>query len=78
MKKNILTSVLSLLLITSCNDNFLDKSPLDKLSEDKYFQTENDLNTYSLSFYPLQEGYAQRIMLLPDYIWSPTPIRTVI
>ena len=59
MKKNILTSVLSLLLITSCNDNFLDKSPLDKLSEDKYFQTENDLNTYSLSFYPLLEGYGK-------------------
>lgn len=59
MKKNILTSVLSLLLITSCNDSFLDKSPLDKLSEDKYFQTENDLNTYSLSFYPLLEGYGK-------------------
>lgn len=59
MKNNILTSVLSLLLITSCNDSFLDKSPLDKLSEDKYFQTENDLNTYSLSFYPLLEGYGK-------------------
>lgn len=59
MKNNILTSVLSLLLITSCNDSFLDKSPLDKLSEDKYFQTENDLNTYSLSFYPLFEGYGK-------------------
>ena len=32
---------------------------MDKLSEDKYFQTENDLNTYSLSFYPLLEGYGK-------------------
>lgn len=59
MKKNILISVCSLLLVTSCNDSFLDKSPLDKLSEDKYFKTENDLNTYSLSFYPLLEGYGK-------------------
>lgn len=51
--------MLSLLLITSCNDSFLDKSPLDKLSEDKYFKTEKDLNTYSLSFYPLLEGYGK-------------------
>lgn len=67
MKKNILTSVLSLLLIASCNDSFLDKSPLDKLSEDKYFQTEKDLETYSLSFYPLFEGYGKDFAM-PDIL----------
>lgn len=57
MKKIIIAISISLLLI-SCNNDFLDKSPLDKIAEDKYFKTESDLHTYSLNFYPLFEGYA--------------------
>ncbi|MEC3878137.1 hypothetical protein [Parapedobacter sp. 10938] len=39
-----------------CNDEFLERYPLDQLSPETYFQTENELKTYTNSFYALVPG----------------------
>lgn len=57
MKKIIIASLITLSLFTGCNDSFLDKSPLDKLSENNFFETEEDLKNYCNTFYPMIEGY---------------------
>jgi hypothetical protein len=40
-----------LLLMTACNDRFLDKEPLDSLVPTTFFNNERDLNLYTNSFY---------------------------
>lgn len=59
MKKHILYFVFIAFLLVSCNDSFLDKAPLDKITEKEYFKTEKDLQTYTLSFYSMFEGYGK-------------------
>lgn len=43
-------------LFSSCNDGFLERYPLDQLSPETYFQTENELKTFTNSFYALVPG----------------------
>lgn len=50
----------------SCNDNFLDRSPLDKLNDGYFWISENDLKVYVNNFYN-QES------LLPTYTGWTTP-----
>lgn len=50
----------------SCNDNFLERAPLDKLNDGHFWKTENDLKVYVNNFYN-QES------LLPTYIGWTTP-----
>lgn len=46
-----------ILLLTSCNDSFLERYPTDKLSPQTYFQNENDFRVYTNGFYVmLPEG----------------------
>jgi hypothetical protein len=54
MKKNIFTLIIvyfSILIFNSCED-FIDLSPLDKLSINDYWKTTSDLENYMLQFYP--------------------------
>ncbi|MBI9063795.1 MAG: RagB/SusD family nutrient uptake outer membrane protein [Marinilabiliaceae bacterium] len=58
MKK--IYSVLSfcmILLLAGCNDDFLDKSPLDKLSEPTTFTTDANFETYCWGFYNTFPGF---------------------
>lgn len=48
---NIIISTIVLAAISSCNDDFLDKVPLDDLSENAFFNTSTDLKTYVNGFY---------------------------
>ncbi|MFO7825280.1 MAG: RagB/SusD family nutrient uptake outer membrane protein [Cyclobacterium sp.] len=41
----------TLLLITSCNDSFLERPALDRITSDSYWKTANDLNLYVTQFY---------------------------
>ncbi|MEX6690578.1 RagB/SusD family nutrient uptake outer membrane protein [Danxiaibacter flavus] len=50
MKQRIITALLVLMAGTSCT-KFLDKTPLDKLTPDQAFSTENNLQLYINSFY---------------------------
>lgn len=44
------------ILLIGCESEFLEKYPLDQLSPETYFQTENELRTYTNSFYALVPG----------------------
>lgn len=44
--KKILYLIALLLVITSCNDDFLDRKPLDKMSEEDIFNDEDLLTAY--------------------------------
>jgi len=50
MKKIIITA-LSALLFQSCNDEFLNRAPLNSISDANYWKTVNDLKLYVNNFY---------------------------
>lgn len=69
MKLSFLNKLLLLVvsvIVVSCNDDFLDRSPLDKLNDGYFWKTENDLKVYCNNFYN-QES------LLPSYTGYATP-----
>ncbi len=41
-----------LLLVWGCNDSFMDKYPLDEITDQNYWHTENDLRLYCNALYP--------------------------
>lgn len=54
MKSNkllILLDILSILCFCSCNDDFMDRFPETEITDIKFFNTVNDLKTYTNSFY---------------------------
>jgi hypothetical protein len=56
MKNSIKIIALGTLLIgslASCND-FLDREPLDQVTPEKYFASESDLATYTITAYPFE------------------------
>lgn len=59
MKKNIIGIAILMVLLSSCN-KFLDRTPLDSVSTDKYLWAEGDLAAYSANLYgqfPTHNGY---------------------
>lgn len=48
---NFVLSILALLVMASCQDDFLEKQPLDQISEASFWKTEKDLETYANGFY---------------------------
>lgn len=55
MKRNIniyTLGVISCLLLFGCKKNLLDKYPLDQITDENYWKTENDLKLYTNSLYP--------------------------
>jgi hypothetical protein len=52
--KNLNKIYLSVLILLSysCNDDFIDRYPLDKINDANYWQTPSDLKTYANQFYP--------------------------
>ena len=53
MKTNIKNIILGITLafLASCNDQFLEKAPMDQLSDASYWKTETDLQLYCNNFY---------------------------
>ena len=59
MKKKILLLLLLPLFYMGCKKDFLEKLPLDRLSDDTYWTTEANVKTFAWSFYPRYfPGYA--------------------
>jgi len=52
MKKVFLTGLLSAFVLTACNDDFLEKYPLDKISDNNFWKSGADVLMYSNQFYP--------------------------
>ncbi|TKG94999.1 RagB/SusD family nutrient uptake outer membrane protein [Puteibacter caeruleilacunae] len=55
MRKYICLS-LTLLLAVACNDSFLEKYPLDELTNETFWQSENDLKAYTAGLYTILDG----------------------
>ena len=53
LTKNIIKSFAVLFLIIGCNDEFLERNPLDEISNASFWNTENDLMVYNHRFYDL-------------------------
>lgn len=51
--KNDILFLFSLLLIISCNDNFLERYPLDQVSDVEFWKSSSDIKMYANQFYPL-------------------------
>ncbi len=53
MNKHIKISlvILATMISVSCNDDFLNRTPLDKISSENFWNTENDLRVYNNSLY---------------------------
>jgi len=56
MTRHITILVILSLAFSACNDEFLDRIPMDEISPQTFFQTEEELNTYVNSFYGLLPG----------------------
>lgn len=57
MKKiQYIMAIVSLLGISSCNDDFMDKFPEDKINDATYWTTESDLKNYANQFYPSMDA----------------------
>jgi hypothetical protein len=54
MKKIFNTLIISsLMLVISCNDDFMERYPLDKINDANFWQTPQDLKTFANQFYPI-------------------------
>ena len=54
MKKYIIkTSFALVVIMVGCNDEFLDRQPLDEISNEAFWNSENDLRVYNNSLYDL-------------------------
>src|SRR5690606_3963483 len=54
--------IISMLLFSACNDEFLERKPLDQVTSDLYFKKPNDLKAYvnqyySNTFFPRYNNY---------------------
>ena len=65
-------------IFNSCNDEFLERQPLDEISQDSFWNTENDLAVYNNSVYnrtlndaqvPIIWGHSQRFDSHRHSIW---------
>ena len=72
----ILTS--SICIFSACNDDFLEKTPLDQISNETFWNTENDLVVYNNGLYartldnnnvPILFGHAQGTAAREQSIW---------
>ena len=52
MKNICIVLLLSSLTMTACNDDFLEKLPLDKISDSSFWQSGADVQMYANQFYP--------------------------
>lgn len=63
-------------LLTACNDDFMEKYPLDKITDENFWKSENDLKLYLNTLYPdyiigHQSGWAQDRMYPLNIMGSP-------
>jgi len=64
--------ILALLLFSACDDEFLDKYPLDSVTHETYWETESQLRA---ALYPCYEGLDYELLVYPnvyggDVVWG--------
>ncbi|GLB52974.1 hypothetical protein NBRC110019_20140 [Neptunitalea chrysea] len=76
MKKVFISTLIILLLTTACNDEFLDRTPLSEIVPENSFQTAEDLELYTNSFYnvlPGREGIIEQDLLSDNVLYNGVP-----
>jgi starch-binding outer membrane protein, SusD/RagB family len=75
-KDNIIYIVIVLLLITACNDEFLERYPLSSLSPEVYFGSETELKAYTNGFYNALPAALDIFYNSPSYAdeWAGTTV----
>jgi hypothetical protein len=53
--------ILSLFTVIACNDEFMEKYPLDKISDQNYWQSTTDVELYTNQFYPYIGGWLNAV-----------------
>ncbi len=67
MKKHIIRIILMIVatfVSYSCNDDFLNRQPLDRISNETFWNTENDLRVYNNSIYHLARNESNTSILV--------------
>jgi len=67
MKKNILAIVVLSVVLMACKKDFLDRKPIDKLTEATAFVTYDNFKTYAWGLYDYMAGYGGSGSALPPY-----------
>ena len=70
MKKNILAIVVLSVVLMACKKDFLDRKPIDKLTEATAFVTYDNFKTYAWGLYDYMAGYGGSGSALPPYFTS--------
>tara|TARA_R110002167_G_scaffold71696_8_gene202183 strand:+ start:11414 stop:13183 length:1770 start_codon:yes stop_codon:yes gene_type:complete len=80
MKNSYIIILIGLILcIVSCNDDFLEKIPQDQITNENYWQTESDFQTYSLGlydFYGYGVGNAYSIAVNSDEVVQANQVQS--
>lgn len=76
IKKYILALSITSILLPSCNDDFMERYPLDKITDESFWKSETDLKMMLNSLYPLyiighQSGWADSDNYPMGYKGSP-------
>lgn len=72
-KFNIGIFIVATLLFLGCNNEFLERYPLDEISDETFWNTENDLEVYNNSLYDLaKDDQNVSIMLGHSQTWNST------
>lgn len=58
MKIRYSISLLTLIILAGCNNDFMDRFPKDSIVEENFWNSEGELNQYVNAFYPLTEAFA--------------------
>lgn len=74
MNTKYLLLILSLLVITSCNDGFLERIPQDQLSDESYWKVEDDVIKYTTSLYRYIPEPANYVILTDAYTDNAIPV----
>ncbi len=76
MKPSYITLFLmTVVLMFSCDDDFMERYPLDSISDQNYWKTESDLKLYTNSFYGIYiEGFDNALNLRQPYGYKGSAI----
>ena len=76
LKQYIVAVGVATLLLPGCNDSFMERYPLDQITDESFWKTETDLKMMLNSFYPLyiighRDGWADQKMYPMSVVGSP-------
>ena len=76
LKQYIVAVGVATLLLPGCNDSFMERYPLDQITDESFWKTETDLKLMLNSFYPLyiighRDGWADQKMYPMSVVGSP-------